>query len=330
MGSIMDCAAETARPLIDQRRHELTISLPPDPIWVYGDASRLEQVVTNLLTNAAKYTQEGGRIWLSVNQEGGKAVLRVRDTGLGIAPNFPAPRLRPLHPSGAFLRPFARRLRHWIDSGETAGRNARRGPSELPAHWGKAASSSMSLDCLSAGQDSTQNAAAPTPKCAERKTAKRALRVLVVDDNAAAARVLEMLIKASGHQVRMAHTGSTALAAALDYRPDVILLDIGLPEIDGLEVAQADSSATPTPGHRAGGHNGVRAGVRPAAFAASGVRSPPGQARRLRESAANLGGSRRKRLPDAHESGRMDMRFAAGLNSCDLAKERKSCQGCQG
>ena len=85
---VVEHAVETVRPLIDQRKHELTVSLPPDPIWLYADAARLEQVVTNLLTNAAKYTNEGGHIWLSVQQEGDKAVLRVRDTGLGIAPAF--------------------------------------------------------------------------------------------------------------------------------------------------------------------------------------------------------------------------------------------------
>jgi PAS domain S-box-containing protein len=85
---IVERAVETARPLIDQRKHELTVSLPPDPIWLYADASRLEQVVTKLLTNAAKYTNEGGHIWLSAQQEGDKAVLRVRDTGLGITPAF--------------------------------------------------------------------------------------------------------------------------------------------------------------------------------------------------------------------------------------------------
>ena len=88
VSDIVERAVETARPLIDQRRHELTVSLPPDPIWLYADASRLEQVVTNLLSNAAKYTNEGGHIWLSVQQEGDQAVLRVRDTGLGIAPAF--------------------------------------------------------------------------------------------------------------------------------------------------------------------------------------------------------------------------------------------------
>jgi PAS domain S-box-containing protein len=85
---VVERAVETARPLIDERRHELTLSLPPVPIWLYADASRLEQVVTNLLTNAAKYTNAGGHIWLSVRQAGNKALLCVRDSGLGIAPAF--------------------------------------------------------------------------------------------------------------------------------------------------------------------------------------------------------------------------------------------------
>ena len=88
VGGIVENAVETVRPLIDQRRHELTVSLPPQPIWLHADAARLEQVVVNLLTNAAKYTDEGGHIWLTVQQEGEEAVLRVRDTGVGIAPEL--------------------------------------------------------------------------------------------------------------------------------------------------------------------------------------------------------------------------------------------------
>ena len=88
VSGIVERAVETVRPLMDQRRHELTVSLPPQPIWLYADAARLEQVVVNLLTNAAKYTDEGGHIWLTVQQEGDECVLRVRDTGVGIAPEL--------------------------------------------------------------------------------------------------------------------------------------------------------------------------------------------------------------------------------------------------
>ena len=88
LNGIVERAVETARPLMNQRRHELTVSLPPQPIWLYADAARLEQVVVNLLTNAAKYTADGGHISLVVQQEGDEAVLRVRDTGVGIAPEL--------------------------------------------------------------------------------------------------------------------------------------------------------------------------------------------------------------------------------------------------
>ena len=88
LNGIVERAVETTRPLMDQRRHELTVSLSPQPIWLYADAARLEQVVVNLLTNAAKYTADGGHISLAVQQEGDEAVLRVRDTGVGIAPEL--------------------------------------------------------------------------------------------------------------------------------------------------------------------------------------------------------------------------------------------------
>jgi signal transduction histidine kinase len=78
-------AVETARPVIDQNKHELTVSLPPEPIWLHADALRLEEVIVNLLNNAAKYTPEGGHIWLNIQQEADEMVLRVRDTGIGIA-----------------------------------------------------------------------------------------------------------------------------------------------------------------------------------------------------------------------------------------------------
>jgi CheY-like chemotaxis protein len=234
VSGIAEHAVETARPLIDQRKHELTVSLPPDPIWLYADASRLEQVLTNLLTNAAKYTNEGGRIWLSVQQEGDKAVLRVRDTGLGIAPDF---------------------LPHVFDLFSQADRSSDRSQGGLgiglalakrlvEMHAGTIAVSStlgqgsefiVSIAVCPPGAPSVKTQPPPADMA---KPTGRVLRVLVVDDNVPAASILEMLVLSSGHLVRMAHTGPTALAAALAYRPDVMLLDIGLPGLDGFEVAK--------------------------------------------------------------------------------------------
>ena len=88
VGVVVENAVATVRSLIDQRKHELTVSLPAQAIWLHADAARLEQVIVNLLTNAAKYTDLGGQVWLTVQQEGDEAVLRVRDTGVGIAPEI--------------------------------------------------------------------------------------------------------------------------------------------------------------------------------------------------------------------------------------------------
>ena len=231
---IVERAVEMARPLIEQRKHELTVLLPPDPIWLYADASRLEQVVMNLLTNAAKYTNEGGHIWLSAQQEGDKAVLRVRDTGLGITPAF---------------------LPHIFDLFTQAPRSSDRSQGGLGVglalakrlvemHAGTIGvfstlgQGSEFVVSLAVSPPGTLSVKAQPPPVEIAKPTGRALRVLVVDDNVCAAQILEMLVLESGHLVRMAHTGPTALAAAFDYRPDVMLLDIGLPELDGLEVAK--------------------------------------------------------------------------------------------
>jgi PAS domain S-box-containing protein len=234
VNGIVERAVETARPLIDQRRHEFTVSLPPDPIWLYADAARLEQVVTNLLTNAVKYTNEGGHIRLSVQQEGDKAVLRVRDTGLGITLDF---------------------LPHVFDLFTQAERSSDRSQGGLgiglalvkrlvEMHEGTVSVSST----LGQGSEFVVSLPVDLSMALSQKTRPPAteiakpqspgLRVLVVDDNVDAATALELLLQESGHLVQVAHTGPSGLAAALDFRPAVMLLDIGLPEFDGIEVAK--------------------------------------------------------------------------------------------
>lgn len=231
---IVERAVETARPLIDQRRHDLTVSLSPDPTWLYADAARLEQVVTNLLTNAAKYTLDGGQIWVSVEQEGDKAVLRVRDSGLGIVPAF-LPHVFELftqaersceRSQGGLGIGLALAKRLVEMHGGTIGVSSTLGSGSefvvsLPVHLPQAAALEMQ-----AAPSETENPAAPS------------LRVLIVDDNMDAATALEMLVQDAGHQTCMADTGPTAVAAALKHRPDLMLLDIGLPGFDGYAVAQ--------------------------------------------------------------------------------------------
>jgi PAS domain S-box-containing protein len=232
VSGIVERAVETTRPLIDQHRHELTVSLPPDPIWLYADAARLEQVVTNLVTNAVKYTNKGGHIWLSVQQEDDKAVLRVRDTGVGITPVFLP------HVFDLFTQ--AERSSDRSQGGLGIGLavvkrlvEMHEGTIEVSSTLGQGSEFVVSFPVDQSLARKTQ----PPPTEIDRPTSA-SLRVLVVDDNVDAATALELLLQQSGHLVRMAHTGPTGLAAALDFRPDVMLLDIGLPELDGFEIAK--------------------------------------------------------------------------------------------
>ena len=232
VSGIVERAVETAQPLITQRRHELTVSLPLRPIWLHADAARMEQVVVNLLTNAAKYTDEGGHIWLTVQQEGDEIVLRVRDTGVGIASEF-LPRIfdlftqaeRSLDRSEGGLGIGLCLVKRLVDlhGGTVEAHSVLGQGSEFVVRM-PVMRSTLSVFPL----DVIESALPRAKRC----------RVLIVDDNADAAQSLALLLTASGHDVRMAHDGPTAVEAALDYRPDLALMDIGLPGFDGYEVAQ--------------------------------------------------------------------------------------------
>ena len=234
MNGIVDRAVESARPLIDRHNHELTVSPSPEPIWLYADAARLEQVVVNLLTNAAKYTPDGGRIGLTVEQCGDECVLKVRDTGVGIAPEL-LPRIFDLFTQAersldrsqgglgiglALVHRLMELHRGRVEAHSTLGQG-----SEFVVRLPVSAESGTAADPGPHSEFRIPNSALP-------------LRVLVVDDNVDAAQSLAQLLEAYGHDVRTAHTGPTAVTAARDYNADVVLLDIGLPELDGYEVAK--------------------------------------------------------------------------------------------
>ncbi|MDB5883843.1 MAG: hybrid sensor histidine kinase/response regulator [Polaromonas sp.] len=233
LGDIVDRAVETAQPLITQRGHKLSVlMLPPQPVWLHADAARLEQVIVNLLTNAAKYTNEGGQILLTVQQEGFSAVLRVRDTGIGIAPA--------LLPHVFELFTQAERALDRSQGGLGIGLCLVQRLVEL--HGGTVVAHSV------LGQGSEFVVRLPimltldTPLLTSLKVLelpdKKFCRVLVVDDNVDAAETLVMLLEFLGHTVQMAHNGAGALQLALDWKPDVVLLDIGLPGMNGYEVAK--------------------------------------------------------------------------------------------
>ena len=231
IGGVVERAVETAQQLIAQRRHQLTVALPPESLWLHADAARLEQVIVNLLTNAAKYTDEGGRIELSVQQEGESAVLRLRDTGIGIAAG--------LLPHIFELFTQAERSLDRSQGGMGIGLCLVQRLVEL--HGGTVSAQSV------LGQGSEFVVRLPLAKAALPASAPhltepvrppgKPCRILVVDDNVDAAETLEMLLEMSGHEVRMAHEGLSAIDVALAWLPDVILLDIGLPGLSGYEVA---------------------------------------------------------------------------------------------
>ena len=232
LGIVAENAVATVRSLIDQRKHALAVSLPMEAIWVHADAVRLEQVVVNLLTNAAKYTDKGGEIWLTIQQEGEEAVLRVRDTGVGIAPEV-LPRIFEL-----FTQAEQSLDRAQGGLGIGLALVARL----VEMHGGTVAASSvlgegsefvLRLPVVSAPSSRASSSATETAQ-----PASPSLRVLVVDDNVDTVTTLALLVKESGHDVRTAYDGSAVLETALDYRPNVVLLDIGLPGLNGLEVAK--------------------------------------------------------------------------------------------
>jgi PAS domain S-box-containing protein len=232
VGVVVENAVATVRSLIDQRKHELIVSLPAQAIWLHADAARLEQVFVNLLTNAAKYTEEGGHIWLTLQQEGEEAVLLVRDTGVGIAPEV-LPRIFELFTQ-------AERSLDRAQGGLGIGLALVQRLVEM--HGGTVAVTSA----LGEGSEFVVRlpvVSAPQPLPLPSPTAKAEptgplLRVLVVDDNVDTVTTLAMLVQEAGHEVRTAFDGSAVLEAALDYRPNVVLLDIGLPGLNGFEVAK--------------------------------------------------------------------------------------------
>ena len=232
LNDVISNAIETVRPLLDQRRHVFTVSLSPQPIWLMADAARLEQVIVNLLTNAAKFTDVDGHVWLTARQTGDECELRVRDTGVGIAPE--------LLPHVFDLFTQAERSLDRSQGGLGIGLalvqrivEMHQGRVEAISTLGKG---SEFIVCLPVMVDPESQ-----PKQKHHEIAIPAgpsLRVLVVDDNEDAAEMLGMLLNQTGNDALAVYDGPSSLKAALDYRPNAVLLDIGLPGMDGFEVAR--------------------------------------------------------------------------------------------
>ncbi len=226
-------AIETSRPLIDSAGLQLAISLPPDRILLNGDPVRLAQIFANLLNNAAKYTDEGGQIWFTARQEDDEVLVTVRDSGIGI-PEDVLPKVFDMFMQ---VDRATDRSQGGLGIGLTLVRSL------VQLHEG-----TVSAYSAGPGHGSEFGVRLPIAKIeAESKQSQLtggvgqvlpSRRILVVDDNADAATTLAMLLKFLGADVHIAHDGPAALAAMENYRPDVILLDIGMPGMDGFEVAR--------------------------------------------------------------------------------------------
>ncbi len=231
---VLQNALETSRPLIAQSGHHLTVTVPPEPMAVNGDVTRLAQVFANLLNNAAKYTNRGGRIWLTAERHAHDAVITVRDDGVGIpAPMLPRVfemftqvdrRLDRDHAGGLGIGlSIVKRLVE-MHGGTVEARSGGRGQGSdfivrLPI-----------VDAtpdVQPGADRGRQAIEPARR-----------RILVADDNVDAAASLAVMLEIMGNEVRTARDGLEAVAVAAAFRPDVVVLDIGMPELDGYEACR--------------------------------------------------------------------------------------------
>jgi CheY-like chemotaxis protein len=228
-------AIETAHPVVESQGHQLTVALTEQPVWVEGDLIRLSQVIANLLTNAAKYTERAGQIAVKLEREGGEVVVRVRDTGVGIPPEL-QPRIFDLFVQGD--RSLAR-SQGGLGIGLTLVKRLveMHGGSVTVASAGVGHGSEFTvrLTALPEGQLSEDRGARGVRTHVTDALRKR---VLVVDDNVDAAESIAMILRLSGYDVRCVYDGPSVLQAAKAYRPDVVVLDIGLPGLSGYDVAR--------------------------------------------------------------------------------------------
>jgi CheY-like chemotaxis protein len=232
---------ESTAPEREAHRQSITVDVPAEPVWIRGDAMRLDQVFSNLLNNASKFTRGDGHIWVSLQREQGSrprreawATVRVRDDGMGIDPAL-LPRIFDL-----FVQAdrFPERARTGIGLGLTLARRL------VELHAG-------TIEARSDGQAAGSEFVVRIPLLPKREIPERTegrpasraapspRRILIVDDNRDAAESLGLVFTLAGHTVKVVHEGGAASPVASEFRPDAILLDIGLPDMDGYRVARA-------------------------------------------------------------------------------------------
>jgi len=236
-------AVEASRPFVEAKNHQLRVAVASDPLRVNGDPARLAQVLTNLLINAAKYTEEGGQISLTAYREGTEVVMTVRDTGVGIPPEM----LSAVFDLFIQVEQSIDRSQGGLGVGLTLVKRL------VEMHGGRVNAASAG-----AGQGSefivrlpAIEALIPQSKVPSNGEVEPhpALRVLVVEDNVDTAETMARLLQLEGHQVQLANDGPAALTAATAFQPHAVVLDLGLPGMDGYEVARRlrDRDSEPRP-----------------------------------------------------------------------------------
>jgi PAS domain S-box-containing protein len=236
LSALLAAALDSYRPVLESARHEVTFSPPAAPVSVEGDRIRLTQVFSNILHNAAKYTPPAGRIWVQVHHEGGEAIASVRDSGVGIPP---AMLTQVFEPFARLDRPAERGDRD-RDRGLGIGLTIAKTLVEL--HGGRIEAQSEGPN---QGSEFIVRLPAIHPQASEREpsgpsSANNSVRrrILIADDNHDAAISLSMLLQTMGHETQIAHDGLEAVEVAEGFHPEVVLLDLGMPKLDGYEAVR--------------------------------------------------------------------------------------------
>jgi CheY-like chemotaxis protein len=229
---IIQEAGDLHRPLFGERDQTLTLSLPAEPLWIRADPGRLRQVLTNLLNNAMKYTEPKGQIFVDAGKQDDRVVICVRDTGVGIEEDL-LPGIFDMFAQG----PQHKHQGLGIGLALVRALVETHGGTIKADSAGPGKGSEFTIELPEARQGSPQT----EPTSAEKHTTKATAcyRILLVEDHQDGAHTLAVLLERNGHEVRLASDGREALDIALKYKPDVILIDIGLPDINGYEVARA-------------------------------------------------------------------------------------------
>lgn len=230
---ILQAALEVSQSLIEKSQHTLTLDVPDEKLWMYADLTRMAQIISNLLNNAAKYTPEGGKIKLSAEKKGQEIAISISDNGLGI----PAEMLPKIFELFTQVDRNLERSQGGLGIGLALVKRL------IEMHGGSITAQSAGLN-----QGSTftvrlplieeQAPAAVKKRFGEQAASEHSLNVLVVDDNVASAKTTGWMLELMGHHPTLAHDGKQALQKAVEIKPDVILLDIGLPEINGYDVCR--------------------------------------------------------------------------------------------